>query len=75
MGELVDVTLEIDSELKNQVEKIFMEYGLSLEEATILFFKETVRLGKLPFEVDEDLKKYIAEQNTSSGNSVRSVIV
>jgi addiction module RelB/DinJ family antitoxin len=75
MGELVDVTLEIDSELKNQVEKIFMEYGLSLEEATILFFKETVRLGKLPFEVDEDLKNYIAEQNTSSGNSVRSVIV
>lgn len=75
MGELVDVTLEIDSELKNQVEKIFMEYGLSLEEATIFFFKETVRLGKLPFELDEDLKKYIVEQNTSSGSGVGSVTV
>ena len=39
-----------------------MENGLTLEEATILFFEETVRLGKFPFELDEDLKQYIAEQ-------------
>lgn len=57
MGELVEVTFEIDSELKNQVEEIFAEYGLTLEEATILFFKETVRLHRLPFELDDDLKK------------------
>ena len=63
MGKLVEVTLEIDAELKEQAEKVFAENGLTLEEATILFFEETVRLGRLPFELDEDLREYIAEQS------------
>lgn len=62
MGQLVEVTLEIDAELKEQAEKVLTENGLTLEEAAILFFEETVRLGKFPFELDEDLKRYIAEQ-------------
>lgn len=62
MGELVEVTLEIDAELKEQAEKVFAENELTLEQATILFFEETVRLSKLPFELDEDLKQYITEQ-------------
>ena len=62
MGQLVEVTLEIDAELKEQAEKVLAENGLTLEEAAILFFEETVRLGKFPFELDEDLKRYIAEQ-------------
>ncbi len=66
MGELVEITLEIDAELKDQAEKLFMEMGLTLEEATILFFEETVRLGRLPFDLDEDMKKYIAEQSEPS---------
>lgn len=65
MGKFVEVTLEIDADLKEQAEKVCMENGLTLEEATTLFFEETVRLGKLPFELDEDLKKYIAELPTS----------
>lgn len=75
MSQLVEVTFEIDSELKEQAEKVCAEYGLTLEEATILFFRETVRLGKLPFEIDEDLKRYIVEQNTSSKSSVGSVTI
>ena len=63
MGQLVEVTLEIDAELKEQAEKVLAENGLSLEEATILFFEETVRLEKLPFELDEALKQYIKEQS------------
>lgn len=73
VSQLVEVTFEIDSDLKEQAEKVCAEYGLTLEEATILFFKETVRLGKLPFELDEDLKKYIEEQNTPFESSVGSV--
>jgi addiction module RelB/DinJ family antitoxin len=75
VSQLVEVAFEIDSDLKDQAEKVCAEYGLTLEEATILFFKETVRLGKLPFEIDEDLKKYIEGQNTSSESSVGSVTV
>ena len=57
MGKLVEITLEIDAELKEQAEKICMENGLTLEDANILFFEETVRLGKFPFELDVKIKK------------------
>lgn len=62
MERLVEVTLEIDAELKEQAEKVFAENGMTLEEATILFFEETVRLGRLPFELDDDLREYIAKR-------------
>lgn len=76
MGRLVEVTLEIDAELKEQAEKVFAENGLTLEEATILFFEETVRLGRLPFEFDEDLREYIAKQpDTPASDSAGSVKV
>ena len=59
MGQLVEVALEIDVTLKEQAEKVFAE---------------TVRLGKLPFELDEDLKQYIAEQpDTPASDSAGSV--
>ena len=61
MGKLVEVTLEIDAELKEQAEKVCMENGLTLEEATVLFFEEPVRLGRLPFELDEELREYMVE--------------
>lgn len=76
MGRLVEVTLEIDAELKEQAEKVFAENGLTLEAATILFFEETVRLGRLPFELDEDLREYIAKQpDTPASDSAGSVKV
>lgn len=61
MGKLVEVTLEIDAELKEQAEKVCLENGLTLEEATVLFFEETARLGRLPFELDEELREYMVE--------------
>ena len=74
MERLVEVTLEIDAELKEQAEKVFAENGMTLEEATILFFEETVRLGRLPFELDDDLREYIATQlDTPASDSVGSV--
>lgn len=74
MERVVEVTLEIDAELKEQAEKVFAENGMTLEEATILFFEETVRLGRLPFELDDDLREYIAKQlDTPASDSVGSV--
>lgn len=68
MGKLVEVILEIDADLKEQVEKICMENEFTLEEVTVLFFEETVRLGRLPFEIDADMKKYIADQSGIPAN-------
>jgi len=74
MARLVEVTLEIDAELKEQAEKVFAENGMTVEEATILFFEETVRLGRLPFELDDDLREYIAKQlATPASDSAGSV--
>ena len=74
MARLVEVTLEIDAELKEQAEKVFAENGMTLEEATILFFEETVRLGRLPFELDDDLREYIAQQlDTPASDSAGGV--
>lgn len=55
MGELVEVTPEIDEELKIQAEKICAENGengLTLEEASVLFAEEAVHLRRFPFELD-----------------------
>ncbi len=52
MGELVEVTLEIEAELKMQAEKVCAENGLTLEKAFVLFAEETARLGRFPFEWD-----------------------
>lgn len=52
------VEFKIDSDLYAQVKEILKPYGLTPEEAIILFIKETVRLGKIPFEyTDEDLRE------------------
>ena len=37
MGKLVEVTLEIDAELKEQAEKVGTENGQTLEKATAFF--------------------------------------
>jgi addiction module RelB/DinJ family antitoxin len=55
--EMVTISFEVDSELLKEAEKIFSRYGLSVEEACILFIKETIKCGKIPFDyTEEDLK-------------------
>ena len=49
--ETIEVKLPI--EMYNELTDIFARYGLTLEEAVVLFFKETVRLGRIPFDYTE----------------------
>ena len=48
------IEFSIDSELYEKAGEIFKRYGLTHEEAIILFLKETIRLGRLPFEYMEE---------------------
>lgn len=66
MGNFIEVTFEIDADLKVKFEKVCAENGLTMEEAVILFFEETIRLGQLPFELTEEDKKYLAVQRATS---------
>lgn len=42
----------VDEELLKQVEPILKKFDLTVEKAVELFFKEIIRLGKIPFPLD-----------------------
>ena len=51
----ISLWFEIDDELYNQLTEILAPQGLTLEKAIELFLRETVRLGRIPFDItDED---------------------
>lgn len=68
MSQVVELDLEVDTDLEKQTEAIFAEYGLTLEEAAILFFNEVIRLKRLPFELDGDLLEYVRTHPINGGN-------
>ncbi len=45
------LNLRIDSDLKNEAEKVIDELGLSTSTAVVLFLKAVVRHNGLPFDV------------------------
>ena len=52
----ISLCFEIEEELYNQLTEILAPQGLTLEKAIELFLRETVRLGRIPFEyTDEDI--------------------
>lgn len=52
------IKFQIDTALYNEAGIIFKQYGLTHGEAILLFIKETVRLGRIPFEyVSADLSE------------------
>ena len=53
--DMVVIEIKVDAELKDAAEKILAAQGYTLEEATVLFLKETVRLGRIPFELTEEM--------------------
>ena len=55
MTNMVVIEFQVDAELKDAAEKILAAQGYTLEEAIVLFFEETVRLGRIPFEVTEEM--------------------
>ena len=55
MTNMVVIEFQVDAELKDAAEKILAAQGYTLEEAVVLFLTETVRLGRIPFEVTEEM--------------------
>jgi len=47
------ITLQIDSNLKEQAEALFSSLGLTLEEAITLFLKASVQHGGIPFTIEQ----------------------
>jgi len=55
---MTTIEFTIPEELYNQVKPILEAQGLTVESACELFIKETVKLGRIPFEyTEEDIKE------------------
>lgn len=56
--EMVTIEVRLPKELYDQASEILAKQGYTLEEACVLFLKETVRLGRIPFDyTEEDLEE------------------
>ena len=56
--ELVTVEVKLPKEIYDKASEILAKQGLKMENALSLFFEETVRLGRIPFEyTEEDLEE------------------
>lgn len=51
---MIDISIPIDTDLKEQAEALFSELGLSLTAAIDLFIRQTVQEGSLPFGIEPD---------------------
>ena len=51
--ELVTIEVKLPKEVYDSASEILEKQGLSVEDALILFLKETVRLGRTPFDYTE----------------------
>lgn len=45
--------IRVDENLLKQVKPILKEFDLTIEKAVELYFKEIIRIGKIPFPLDE----------------------
>lgn len=46
-----NITMRMDAELKKQAEQLFSELGMSMTTAFNIFLRQSVRQGKIPFEI------------------------
>ncbi len=51
MNTLSNVSFRIDSNLKKEAESLFDQLGLSMTTAFNIFLRQSVREGRIPFEV------------------------
>ena len=51
MNETTDLSIRIDKDLKEQAERLFNELGMNIATAFNIFIRQSVRQGKIPFEI------------------------
>ena len=57
------VQFRVDEKLKNEASEIYEDLGLDLSSAIKLFFKKTIKLKSLPFDInDNDLSESELQQ-------------
>lgn len=72
------VSFRIDTDIKNQAEKLFAQLGLNMTTAFNIFLRQSIREGRIPFEISTNTPNAItaaalleAEQIASDPNAKR----
>jgi len=50
MGQ-TNINIRIDEDLKKEAERLFGELGMNMTTAVNIFVRQSVRMGKIPFEL------------------------
>jgi len=50
-GQTVNVTIRLDRDVKASIERLFGEFGMNMSTAFNIFARQTLRQGKIPFEI------------------------
>ncbi len=63
MGETTSLNIRIDKELKEQAEAFFNELGLNMSSAFIIFVRQSLREGRIPFELSVVADPFYSQAN------------
>lgn len=50
-GETTNISIRMDKDLKEQAESLFSELGMNMTTAFNIFLRQSVRQGRIPFEI------------------------
>ena len=50
-GQTINLSIRMNKELKEQAESLFSELGMNMTTAMNVFVRQSVRQGKIPFEI------------------------
>ena len=65
MAETTNLNIRIDKELKAQAEVFFSELGLTMSSAFNIFVRQSLRQGKIPFELSLVADPFYNSTNTA----------
>ena len=51
MSETINVTIRLDRDIKERAERMFNDFGMNLSTAFNIFARQSLRQGKIPFEI------------------------
>jgi DNA-damage-inducible protein J len=66
MSDTTNLNIRIDRDLKEQAEVFFGELGLSMSAAINVFIRQSLRQGKIPFELSLASDPFYSPMNTTA---------
>ncbi|MDR1159857.1 MAG: type II toxin-antitoxin system RelB/DinJ family antitoxin [Syntrophomonadaceae bacterium] len=64
MAETTNLNIRIDKELKEHAEAFFADLGLSMTAAFNIFVRQSLKQGKIPFEIIGNVDPFYGAANT-----------